>query len=132
VFGISLTEILLVMMVAIVVVGPQKLPRMLATVGNAVGRLRRLASEMRRQTGIDDVLRAEGLDGGLSELRNIMRGDIVGRGPRGSAAASLYDEHVEYDRTREYPIEGPDSFGAIPEDLLATPDDPKGPPQATS
>lgn len=132
-FGISLTEILLVLVVAIVVVGPQKLPRMMAAVGNAIGRIRRFSTEMRRQTGIDEILRAEGLDGGLTELRSIMRGDLSGVGARGHSARTqgLYDDHVEYDRTREYPVEGPDAFGAIPEDLLDQPPDDEAPTAAS-
>jgi sec-independent protein translocase protein TatB len=121
VFGISFTEILLIAAVALVVVGPQKLPRMLATVGNWIGRIRRMTTEMRRQTGLDELLRDEGLDGGLQELRGIMRGNFPSSqqgAPRRTRAAELYDDHVEFDRSREYPDEGADAYGAIPEDLL--------------
>ena len=123
-FGVSFSEILLIAVVALIVVGPQKLPRMLGTLGNWIARLRAISSEMRRQTGIDDILREEGIQGGLTELRHMVRGDIAGLGLAGGAAAARGEalddpyEGMPFDRSREYPTEGPDAYGAIPEDLF--------------
>jgi sec-independent protein translocase protein TatB len=125
VFGISFTEMLVIAIVALVVVGPQKLPKMLRSAGEWIAKLRRITTEVRAQTGIDDILRAEGLTGGLNELRGIMRGDF-GRGhaypPEPAAAPAPYNpysEVIEDDVTREYPPEGADAAGALPEDLLS-------------
>lgn len=120
-FGISLSEIALIAVVTLVVVGPQKLPGMLRTVGQWIGKLRRLTTEVRAQTGIDDILRSEGIDGGLNELRGILRGDS--RGPLRSSARDAADDDpyaqgAELDRTREYPLEGADAHGALPDDLV--------------
>ena len=52
-FGISLSEITLIAVVALIVVGPQKLPGMLRTLGQWVGRIRRLTTEVRAQTAIE-------------------------------------------------------------------------------
>src|SRR5690349_22201971 len=111
--------------VALVVVGPRRLPEMLGNLGRFLGRLRNMTSEVRRQTGIDDILRQEGIQGGLSELRGIIRGDLAALHRAAVTGAPLapdavvdgYGEAVEYDRWREYPVEGPDAYGAIPEDL---------------
>jgi len=122
-FGISFTELTLVAIVALIVVGPQKLPYMLGTLGKWIGKLRRMSTEVRRQTGIDDLLREEGLGGGLNELRGLMRG---GGFPRHSPAAALTRrtvERVEMDPSREYPEEGPDAYGALPDDLADDDDD---------
>jgi sec-independent protein translocase protein TatB len=116
VFGISFSELVLILIVALVVVGPQKLPRMLGTMGEYIGKLRRMASDMRRQTGIDELLRNEGLEGGLNELRNMMRQDF--RAPAHPNRPDPYGDSVPYDRSREYPGEGCDAYGAIPEDLI--------------
>jgi sec-independent protein translocase protein TatB len=124
VFGISFTELALILVVALVVVGPHKLPGMLRSLGEWVRKLRRLTTEVRAQTGIDDILRQEGIDGGLSELRSIMRGDLSGvaREHRPAAAALAaadpYREVVEADASREYPPEGVDAQGALPDDLV--------------
>jgi len=121
VFGISFGELVLVAVVALVVVGPQKLPGMLRTTGSWIARMRRMVTEVRNQSGIDDILRSEGLEGGLNELRSLVRGG--GALPLG--ARSLHDAHASRrpepfveDRSREYPVEGPDAHGAVPEDLL--------------
>jgi sec-independent protein translocase protein TatB len=120
VFGISLTEVALIAMVALVVVGPQKLPGMLRTLGQWVRKLRRLTTEVRQQTGIDDILREEGIHGGLTELRGLLRGG-GGYAPayRPPPMINPYSDDVEIDRTREYPPEGVDAYGALPDDLVA-------------
>ena len=126
-FGVSFGEVVLVAAVALIVMGPRRLPEMLGKLGQWVGRLRNMATEMRRQTGIDEILRNEGLPGGINELRSMMRGEAP---PAASAAAlhrrpaspnavvDVYGEAVEFDRFRECPVEGPDCGDAIPEDLV--------------
>lgn len=116
-FGISLTEIVIIALVALVVVGPQKLPGMLRTVGEYIRKIRKLTTEVRQQTGIDDILRNEGIDGGLTELRSMLRGEGTSHA-RYERPSDPYDDAVELDRTREYPDEGPDAFGALPDDLV--------------
>jgi sec-independent protein translocase protein TatB len=117
VFGISLTEIAVIVVIALVVVGPDKLPKMLRTIGQWMTKLRRLTTEVRAQTGIDDILRNEGIEGGLSELRGMLRGDLSAVG-RGYSPADDPYASVETDPTREYPPEGPDAYGALPDDLV--------------
>jgi sec-independent protein translocase protein TatB len=138
VFGVSFPELLVLGTVALLVLGPDKLPGMLRTLGQWIAKLRRLTTEVRYQSGIDDVLRAEGFDGGLNELRSIMRGGGASLGPR---QAQTYRspppvENFIPDKSREYPVEGPDAYGALPEDLLpaAAPEiaAPPGPAEATA
>jgi sec-independent protein translocase protein TatB len=121
VFGISFLEIGLIAVVALVVVGPQKLPGMLFTLGQWVRKLRRLSTEMRAQSGIDDILRQEGLHGGLTELRGLVRGDVL-RQPAARyaspASAQPPNEATQPDPTREFPPEGVDAGGALPDDLV--------------
>jgi sec-independent protein translocase protein TatB len=130
VLGVSFSEIVMIAVVALIVVGPRRLPEILGQLGRWVARLRNMTTEVRRQTGIDEILREEGIAGGIAELRSIARGDIAGLhryGPGASAIApaastgvvDAYGEAVEFDRLREQPIEGPDAYGAIPEDLIA-------------
>jgi sec-independent protein translocase protein TatB len=119
VFGVSFPELLVLGTVALLVLGPDKLPGMLRTMGQWLAKLRRLTTEVRHQSGIDEVLRAEGFDGGLNELRGMMRG-----GTSNSYTAPVRQPTPEQfvpDKTREYPVEGPDAYGALPEDLVAPP-----------
>jgi hypothetical protein len=46
--------------------------------GEIAARLRRLAFDMREKSGIDEVLRAEGLDRDIAEIRRLARGEIGG------------------------------------------------------
>jgi Tat protein translocase TatB subunit len=124
VFGISFTELLVILVVGLIVLGPQKLPGLFRTIGQWIAQLRRLTTEVRAQSGIDEILRAEGLNGGLTELRGLMRSDL-----RRSTVAiddpvhtidsspNPYANSFEYDVARERPVEGPDSCDAIAEDL---------------
>jgi sec-independent protein translocase protein TatB len=78
VFGLSFGELFVLLMVAMVVLGPQELPRYLRKAGQMAGKLRRLAYEMREKSGIDEVLRTEGLHEEIAELRKLARGEMMG------------------------------------------------------
>jgi sec-independent protein translocase protein TatB len=72
VFGFSFGELLVISLVTLVFVGPQRLPGMLKTMGQWARKLRKMTLDVRQQTGIDEMLRAEGIQ--ISELRSLMRG----------------------------------------------------------
>ncbi|MGI8724006.1 MAG: Sec-independent protein translocase protein TatB [Methyloceanibacter sp.] len=63
-FDIGWSELLVIAVVAIVVVGPKELPRLLRTFGHYAGKLKRAASDFQRQ--FDDAMRESELD----EMRN--------------------------------------------------------------
>ena len=98
-FGLGLGEIIIIILVALVVIGPKDLPKMLRKVGRWAGKLRRMAADLRAQSGIDDALRSEGLADDLAEIRKLARGeldavrreasvDITGVGAATAAASS--------------------------------------------
>ena len=59
-FDIAPTELLVVAIVALVVIGPKDLPRVMRTVGNWVGRARGMARHFR--SGIDTMIREAELE----------------------------------------------------------------------
>lgn len=128
-FGISFTELVLILVVALVVLGPERLPGMLRTVGLWIHRVRQMTTEVRAQTGIDDLLRQEGFSGGLNELRALLRGDPsallraqqISDSPNLEADPYRVDSNLEVDTSRERPVEGPDSYGALADDLVDEP-----------
>ena len=70
-FEIAWSELLLVLIVAIVVVGPKELPGMLRTFGRMLGKLRRSADDFRRQ--FDESVREAGGDDLHRELNELRR-----------------------------------------------------------
>ena len=133
----SLGEIVLLLIVGIIVVGPRNLPTMMRTAGQWIARLRRLTSDLRAQSGIDDVLRREGLDEHIHELRSLIA-PAAAAGASQAAAADPYlpppgttltsraapsaeppRETRAPLREREYPVIGCDAYGALPDDVIS-------------
>lgn len=63
-FNIGMTEILLLLVIAFVVVGPQDLPKIARALGRFVRYIRQLIREVKQETGFDEV---------SAELRGISR-----------------------------------------------------------
>jgi sec-independent protein translocase protein TatB len=142
VFGFSFPELLVLIIVGMVVIGPKELPKILRKLGQWSGKIRRFALDMRVQSGIDDALRTEGLDVDIAEIRKLARGELDGvvaatrsatrfdSSPATSPIAALpaasspppthvpaIDEPnaVVVEREREFPREGADAYGALPD-----------------
>ena len=126
VFGMGFGELVVLVIVAIVVIGPKDLPKVLRTLGQWSGKLRRMAGDLRSQSGIDDVLRNEGLGHDIAEIRKLARGEIesvsrtmrIDDGPSPVIADPYVDpsfgsHYVSQDR--EHPTVGPDGFDAMPD-----------------
>ena len=130
VFGFSFSELVVVVIVALVVMGPKDLPKMLRRLGQWAGKIRRAAADLRAQSGIDDALRSEGLADDIAEIRKLARGelDAVQRMARVEEDASrpmaLPDDHFgrgddfHVVRDREYPRDGADAYGALPDNAI--------------
>ncbi len=142
----SFGELAVVIIVALVVMGPKELPKVLRKLGQWAGKLRRMAADLRAQSGIDDALRVEGLDRDIGEIRKLARGELDGvmkaadLKPAATAIAaastsshapvpaarSPYDQdhgpavfsEMFVERDRENPREGADSYGALPDTAI--------------
>ena len=68
-FGIDSGEILIIAVVALVVIGPKDLPRVMRTIGNFVGRARGMAKHFR--SGLDTMMR----EAELEEMEKKWRAD---------------------------------------------------------
>ena len=89
-FGIGFGEMLIIGVVLLLAVGPRQLPALMKTVGKGIRDVRRAAEDLRRSTGIDELLRDE-------DLRNPLRD--IDKPPYKLTA---------FDRERENPREGVD------------------------
>ncbi len=140
----SMGEILILLVVGIVVVGPKNLPSMMRTAGQWISKVRRMSTDLRSQSGIDELIRQEGLEREIQEIRSLSRVNVidtfispvvaqatgaVARRPaptytaepvtRDPAILERQASRTEPLREREYPLMGCDAFGALAED--ATP-----------
>ena len=92
-FDIGWSELLVIGVVAIVVVGPKELPRLMRTFGHYTGKLRAMASDFQRQ--FEDAVR----DSEIDEVRKAMQ-DFHAQAPTRSA------------RNRRQAADDADAFGA--------------------
>ena len=123
-FEIAWSELLLVLIVAIVVVGPKELPGMLRTFGRMMGKLRRSADDFRRQ--FDESMREAGgedLQRELNELRrnnplNEIRNTIEQAAREASDPPRLPTAGTYLDKPEEPPVI---------HETLAEPDKPAAP-----
>jgi sec-independent protein translocase protein TatB len=76
------TELLMIVMVLIVVVGPKDLPKMLRTFGKTTSNLRRMAGDFRKQ--FDEALK----EAELEDVRSIAK-DMKGLDPRNEIKSAL-------------------------------------------
>jgi len=53
-FGIGMPEFILILVVAIVVIGPKKLPDLARTLGKAMGEFKKATGEFRNAVNLDD------------------------------------------------------------------------------
>lgn len=125
-----MSELAVIGVVALIFVGPQRLPGLLRTAGDWVAKLRRLTTQVRAQTGIDEILREEGIDG-VRELRSLLRGEMGNRNWGGKAP--VYEGGAEPQVSDEYPIEGADAGDVLPDDLWTPePNKAEGPSEAVT
>ncbi|KYF72226.1 Sec-independent protein translocase protein TatB [Sorangium cellulosum] len=140
-FGFSFGEIVVLIIVGLVVIGPRRLPAMMRTAGSWISKIRRMTTELRTQSGIDDLIRQEGLEREIRELRSLSRVNVIETlvTPLRDAAASVGTvvaatprvrppepepepeppPNVKPLREREYPVLGCDAYGAELDAALA-------------
>jgi sec-independent protein translocase protein TatB len=53
-FGIGMPEMLLILAVALIVIGPKKLPDLAKSLGRAMGEFKKATSEIKQSIGVDD------------------------------------------------------------------------------
>ena len=96
-FGIGAGELVVVLIVVLIAVGPTKMPTLMKAVGKGLREFRRASMELRKQSGLDELLRDDPL--GVRSLQQ-----EIARAPAPRRPIELSDE----DRLREQPPEGVD------------------------
>ncbi|HHN66419.1 MAG TPA: twin-arginine translocase subunit TatB [Thermopetrobacter sp.] len=104
-FGLGATELMLIAVVALIVVGPKELPALLRTVGALVSRVRALAGEFKGQ--LDELMEESGVD----DIKKTMKGDIDS--VRDVAVADLDAQFADLDKEFQDSIAGEEK-GKVP------------------
>jgi sec-independent protein translocase protein TatB len=104
----SFGEVVLLGVIAIVVVGPRNLIPLMRDAGKLIGRVRKMAMDIRAESGIDEILDHEGIRSEIDHFKRLAAGEISPDDPM---------PNVVPDREREYPRGGPDVYGALSEDV---------------
>ncbi|CAN5369742.1 hypothetical protein BH10PSE7_BH10PSE7_27620 [soil metagenome] len=91
-FGIGYTELLVIAVVAIIVVGPKDLPRVLRAVGRMTAKMRGMAREF--QGHLDSAMRESGFDEVKKDLQSI-RNPVAGLKDDLNASFKKQDESVK-------------------------------------
>jgi sec-independent protein translocase protein TatB len=76
-FEIGWTELVLIAVVAIVVIGPKDLPRAMRVVGQWTSRMKRMARDFQGQ--FNEALKEAELDGVQKDLQSLSKLDPIGR-----------------------------------------------------
>src|SRR4030095_3850934 len=87
-FDIAWTELLVIIVVALVVVGPKDLPRLMRTAGQWAGRARAMADQFRR--GFDDIARQSELDELRSEVNRLQQTAVID--PKAEIESAMYPD----------------------------------------
>jgi sec-independent protein translocase protein TatB len=106
-FDLGWTEILIIAVIALIVIGPKDLPSVLKNVAYWVRKARGLGREFQR--GVDDLVREAELDDVQKEIKTFSRGDLGRKiektiDPTGSIKRSLKVDEPAKARTVEKPV----------------------------
>jgi sec-independent protein translocase protein TatB len=108
VFGISWSEMAVISVIALIVIGPKDLPRILRAIGHWTGKAQRMAAEFRRsldqmakESGVDEVRRSVQTAASFTpagQVKKAIGAAVAGTNPTApTTAAAKPNGHAEAD-----------------------------------
>lgn len=91
-FDLGWTELLVIACVAIIVVGPKDLPRMLRSLGQTIGKVKRMSREF--QSTFNDALREAEREADISDMKKQVE-EVGNFNPLGDLKKTLEEEKAE-------------------------------------
>ncbi|MET1415556.1 Sec-independent protein translocase protein TatB [Roseibium sp. HPY-6] len=91
-FDIGWTELMVIACVAIIVVGPKDLPRMLRTLGQTLGKMRRMSREF--QSTFNDALREAEQQADIADMKKQVE-DAANFNPLGDLKKSIEEDAAQ-------------------------------------
>lgn len=95
-FGIGGTELIVIAIIALIALGPERMPGFLKILGKSVREVRKQTRELRSSIGIDELLRDEAFQ------------DPLGLRDTGGTSSTQRAQFSDEDRIRERPLDGVD------------------------
>lgn len=89
-FGLGMPEILLILAIALIVIGPQKLPELAKTLGRAMGEFKRSAQDLKRSIDMDTTL--QDVKSSTTDLKDVIK-DSKGEKPNRKKSAATDAAH---------------------------------------
>ncbi|QQR90728.1 MAG: twin-arginine translocase TatA/TatE family subunit [Myxococcales bacterium] len=109
-FGVSSGELIVIAIILLIAVGPDRMPTLMKAGGRAIREFRKAATELRKTTGIDELLRDDDFRAPMRPLARRLPTTVKDKPvqeqptPKPSALRSLNAEELE----QEEPIQGVD------------------------
>ena len=126
-FGLGMPEILLILAIALIVIGPKKLPELAKTLGRAMGEFKRSAQELKRSIDIEStVTDIKDIESDDSQLKNALKEAKKEAGTSGTIAVCPARQVAARRSLVSFPVFPPGFFytGHLPGPVIA------GKPQA--
>jgi Tat protein translocase TatB subunit len=98
-FGIGAFELVVILIVALIAIGPDRMPGFVKTLGKGIREVRRTTRELRSTVGLDEVLRDDTMRDPLG-----LKKPVAATSSHRRASLAFEDE----DRARERPEQGVD------------------------
>lgn len=113
--GIGVTELLLLFVIGLLILGPERLPRVATQIGRWVGRARRTANQLRYQLEREVA---------LADIEESTRTKARKKPQAGDTASSPAAEDTAAEGAAAADNDGSQSHGSAPESSAASPDKP--------
>lgn len=112
-FDIGWTELMVIACIAIIVVGPKELPRMLRTLGQTLGKMRRLSREF--QSTFNDALREAEQQADIADMKKQVE-DVANFNPLGDLKKSIEEDVARKTAAAKEAAPSKDAAPAAPAD----------------
>ncbi len=98
-FGIGMPELILILAIALIVIGPKKLPDLAKSLGRAMREFKKATSELKGSLELDDDIKEvrTAFDGVRSDIKDSVREDTPGAGPDAALDRKVTDLEKGYE-----------------------------------
>ena len=92
-FGIGMNEMMMILVIAVIIIGPRQLPQMARTMGKVMAQFRRATNELR--TAVNDEISQQIEMDELKEIRSSLQSDldVIGSEARKAVEAEFNEEN---------------------------------------